>query len=72
MRLVETFGANRKLQVLGLLGLLTLASGCDSGTATNAPQVPTSESKAKEDSERDARTKAYGKTAIPTKEAPKQ
>jgi hypothetical protein len=72
MRLVENFGANRPVHVLGLLGLLALASGCDSGSTSTGPAPAPAASQAKENSERDARLKAFGgKSTIPTKEAPK-
>jgi len=58
------FHRNRVAPILFLLGSLGIAAGC--GDAPPAgPGGPTPASQAKEDSEREARQKAYGKTGIP-------
>jgi hypothetical protein len=72
MRIVRDVRANRRLHVLSLLGLLALASGCDSGS-TNAPQVGTAaDTQAKQESEAAARRAAFGGKTIQTKQVTKR
>jgi hypothetical protein len=69
MRIVRDVRANRRLHVLSLLGLLALASGCDSGTA-NVPQGGTAaDAQARQESEAAARKAAFGGKTIQTKQA---
>jgi hypothetical protein len=71
MHIVRILHANRMVRALGLLGLLALLSGCDSvDPSPKAAGQPTSQEQ--QDAERQARLKAYGKTTIPGKTAPKQ
>jgi len=55
---------DRRAFFLGLLSVAALAGGCGGDQGT--PAAPT-EGKAKDDSEREAREKAYGKSAQPGK-----
>ncbi len=53
------------LDLLGLLGVAAVVGGCGDDQGTQA--TATADNKAKEDAERDARVKAFGKTAQPGK-----
>ncbi len=64
MRILGFFHRNRVAPVLFMLGSLGLASGCsDSGSSGVIGSTPAT--KAKEESEREARQKAYGNKGTP-------
>ncbi len=64
MRILGFFHRNRVAPVLFMLGSLGFASGC-SDSGNSGAVVSTPDSKAKEESEREARQKAYGNKGIP-------
>jgi len=64
MRILGFFHRNRVAPVLFILGSLGFASGC-SDSGSSGVIGPTPATKAKEDSEREARQKAYGSKGMP-------
>jgi hypothetical protein len=69
MRIVRVLHRGRLPFVLGLLGLLALGGGCGGGTDPNASPAAPATTPEQQQSERDARQKAYGKSTIQTKES---
>ena len=65
MSILRRLHANRLAVILGsgLLCLLGMVAGCDSGDSGTAPANKT-DIKAKEDTEREARQKAFGKVGV--------
>ena len=59
MRIMQAVHRSRLPLGLGLLGLLTLASGCGSTDPNTQPAAPAT-TQAQQDAERAAREKAYG------------
>jgi len=65
MRILKVLHANRLAVLLGsgLLCLLGVVAGCDSGSS--GPGAPTTDSKAREEAEAKARQAAFGKGGTP-------
>ena len=68
MSILQRLHAERLAVILGssLLCLLGLVAGCDSGDSGTAP-VNKTEIQARQDAEKEARLKAFGKTGTPGK-----
>ncbi len=71
MRIVGLLQSSSNMARVSLMiALLGFAVGCEGGSAPAPPATP-ADTQAKQDSERDARQKAYGKSGLPpgTKDA---
>ncbi len=60
MRIVGLFYRHRAAWVLGLIGVVGLASGCGGDPNAGGVAPPTADTKAQQDAERAAREKAFG------------
>ncbi|MGC8644439.1 MAG: hypothetical protein ACP5XB_31635 [Isosphaeraceae bacterium] len=69
MSILRRLHARRLAVILGssLLCLLGLVAGCDSGGDSGTAPVNKTEIQAKQDAEKEARLKAFGKTGAPGK-----
>jgi hypothetical protein len=70
MRIVGLLLSSKMVRVLFVIGSMGFAAGCDGGSSPAPPTTP-ADTQSKQDSERDARQKAYGKSGLPpgTKDA---